>query len=496
MSTNRYEQARRHENYPLPAQDGNHERSRVIELALIALSSALLYLSALSLPYSLGRLHTYVHLDLERFQIGSQRVDWPLLAALVLEGGLYWMACLATRQAQGKAAWAVVLGGAALSAVALLPFYPLGSTDIFDYIMHGRMTGLYGANPFVQLASQYRTDTFAYYAGWPNAPSAYGPLWEVLAGLVARLPGNGVISNVIAFKLLEGVFLAGTATAVALILRRVAPRRALTGVLLLTWNPILLYETMGNGHNDIAMAFCIALAVLAILYRHFTAGVLALVAGALIKFIPVLMVPAAGLIALRELPDTRARARFLLLTAPTAAALIVLAYAPFWDGLAGAEHRPASRAFHQLVAHHDRVSAGPQDRPGDGQVNHQRGGRRPDHALLSVRRFARLARPDVVELCPLGIPHLHVLPFVHSPLAVALVLGLAAGAGSHSADRRSDPDGAGVGLWPHAASLHLRRAGDRPPGSDGSGPGDATQRWSFGPARPCRRLPAARMGRL
>ena len=40
--------------------------------------------------------------------------------------------------------------------------------------------------------------------------------------------------------------------------------------------------------------------------RH-TLSVLALVAGALFKFVPLLLLPAAGLISLRALPDARAR---------------------------------------------------------------------------------------------------------------------------------------------------------------------------------------------
>jgi len=46
-----------------------------------------------------------------------------------------------------------------------------------------------------------------------------------------------------------------------------------------------------------------------------------------------LLLPAAGLIALRELPDLHARVRFLAVTVLAAAALIALAYAPFWAGL-------------------------------------------------------------------------------------------------------------------------------------------------------------------
>jgi hypothetical protein len=66
-----------------------------------------------------------------------------------------------------------------------------------------------------------------------------------------------------------------------------------------------------------------------------------MVAGALFKFVPLLLLPAAGLISLRMLPDGRARLRFVVTTAVAATVMVVLAYAPFWQGVGtlGVEHR-------------------------------------------------------------------------------------------------------------------------------------------------------------
>src|SRR4030095_13249915 len=73
----------------------------------------------------------------------------------------------------------------------------------------------------------------------------------------------------------------------------------------------------------------------AILKGRHTLAVLALLVGALIKFIPLLLLPVAALLALRHLPHLHARLRFLVVTSLAAIALIVVAYGPFWYGLAG-----------------------------------------------------------------------------------------------------------------------------------------------------------------
>jgi hypothetical protein len=64
---------------------------------------------------------------------------------------------------------------------------------------------------------------------------------EALAGIAARLVGDGVLANVLAFKLLGGFFWADSVGLVALILRQVAPQPVLAGVILLAWNPVILY---------------------------------------------------------------------------------------------------------------------------------------------------------------------------------------------------------------------------------------------------------------
>ncbi len=315
------------------------ERGGLLQLGLFGVLSAAIYYLALTRPYGLARLWMAHQLDLDRLGATDPAARWFILGGLIAAGLLYVMAWRTIRRLQTasastrRLAWGIVIASALASAAVLLFFYPLGSTDIWDYIMHGRMLGLYNANPFSQVAAQFPQDKFSWYTGWPYDTSAYGPFWEVLAALAAKVAGSGVIENVVAFKVLVGLFLAASIGTVTVILRRVAPEKALTGALLLAWNPVVLYETIANGHNDIVMMFWVLVAAHMLLDRRYTFAILSLVAGALVKFIPVLFIPAAGLIALRELPTWRVRIGFLLVTAAASILLIVMAYQPFWVGV-------------------------------------------------------------------------------------------------------------------------------------------------------------------
>jgi len=144
--------------------------------------------------------------------------------------------------------------------------------------------------------------------------------------------GDDPTANLLGFKLVGLVFYIGCLACIARILKRHAPERTLQGVCLFAWNPLVIYETAGNGHNDITLAFFIILGVDMLLQQRFTLASLALTAGALVKFIPLLLLPIVLIAGLRAIPTWRKRTIFLAITGLACAALIVLAYLPFWHG--------------------------------------------------------------------------------------------------------------------------------------------------------------------
>ncbi len=312
---------------------GKLTKKPLLILGITAVLSWLIYWLLFVHPIDLLKLYSVIHLDgkyIVHEQPGRQA---RLIFGFVVLTGLYVWGWLAARKAQGCLAWTIVLGGALACAITLLFLAPFDADDIYDYILHARITAIYHADTFSQSGANFPNDPFTPYAAWPNAPTAYGPLWEGLAAVAAKLAGNGIVANVIAFKLLIGLFWLASLGVAAGLLKQVAPQQALAGVFLLAFNPSLLYAAWGNGHNDMVMVFCVLLAVWALARRHYTAAILAVLAGALVKYIPLLLLPAAGLIALEDIRGMRPRLRFLILTGLASLALVWLAYSPFWVGL-------------------------------------------------------------------------------------------------------------------------------------------------------------------
>lgn len=308
------------------------ENKSILALSGLALLNVIIYGFGFIPVANLLELYQKPLLNLRTLPQGEAPGLWRILLAFLVLGLIYWQGWRLTTRLQGKAAWGVVLGGCLVSASILLFLYPFGAADVFDNILRGRILGIYAANPFLPATSRFAEDPLYKFIAWKGWPSAYGPGWELAAGMTARLAGDGVIGNVMAFKMLPGTFFLASVGLTAVILHKKAPQHALAGTLLLAWNPVVLYETWGNGHNDMAMVFWIVAAAWALFERRYTLAILALVAGALFKFIPLLLIPPALALALRDLRTPRQRLAFLAITATLCIGLILLAYAPFWEG--------------------------------------------------------------------------------------------------------------------------------------------------------------------
>lgn len=227
---------------------------------------------------------------------------------------------------------AVVVSGAMLFSLILLPMYPVDASDIYDYIIRGRMAGVYELNPMLNTPDQIVRDPFYRFVSWRRTPSAYGPAWEMLAHLTSTLTADDSRNGqVIAYKLLSVAGYGMTALLVFLTLRRIAPQRIVVGLYLFLWNPLVIYMTAGRGHNDALMTACMALAWYCLSRRWYVAGTLAATLGALIKFIPALLIPIIALVALREL-GKRQWLRYAVVSALTCGLITAALYMPYWHG--------------------------------------------------------------------------------------------------------------------------------------------------------------------
>lgn len=303
-----------------------------IQLSVYGGMSAFVYWLAFTRAYGLNEWWTSTQRTIGKISNYDASAGFSYTLGFAALFILYFLALRCAKFESTPRVLATIAATTFIVNVPLLLLYPIDSTDIFDNIIRGRMTSIYELNPYIAFPNALPRDPFFYYTGWRYFPSAYGPLWELVAGASAFAAGNSILANVFVFKLLSLASYLGIALLVVQILQTLAPERAAYGAVFVLWNPLMLYTTAGNGHNDVVMMLCAVLGFYFLTRRHFTLAVLAQLLGALIKFIPALFIPLMLLAAWNALPNLRARARYMLVTGIAGALLIAISYARFWNG--------------------------------------------------------------------------------------------------------------------------------------------------------------------
>ena len=226
----------------------------------------------------------------------------------------------------------VVLAAPLILALPLLLTYPVGAIDVYDYSFFSRMIGHYGANPMVHPPADFPGDAWLTYVAWPHAASPYGPLWQWLSALIFSIARDDLRATILAFKVVAAASLLACASLAYLILRDWRPQDALKGFVFIAWNPLLLFESAANAHNDAVMTAFVLFALWLQQRRKRTLAIVVLVLAAFVKFPAVIVLPIFALATLRTLTTWRERIRWLLVTSLASLAVATLIYLPVAAG--------------------------------------------------------------------------------------------------------------------------------------------------------------------
>ena len=286
----------------------------------------------------LGRFFPSAGISVDFVQMlgpGWQRPTIEYGGLVAVTFALYAVALVAVRRLppapRQRVPW-LLFGFPVLFALALLPMYPPTAVDMFHYHVMARVLWVFGENPLTTPQG-----AFPYPIGisWAELPSPYGPLWSLLTAPAAILPGAHLLAGLLAFKATAAVSYLGCAWLVWRLVARTRPGHEAFALVLFAWNPFVLLRVVGNGHNDLWMMLFVLLALDRTERRQWTAAIALLTLSVLVKYASVLLGPPL-LLYIWTHADGTARARFALLAraGAVALALMVLAYAPFWEGLA------------------------------------------------------------------------------------------------------------------------------------------------------------------
>jgi hypothetical protein len=331
-------------------------------LFYLGLASAAVYLLSFTLPYWLPRYYPKVGDEIYQF---TAREPWRGVLFYVALAALFAFYLAAYRWSMrtgqpGRSAGWVGLW-TCVFCLLLIPVQPVTSSDVYGYVFEGRIVAVLGENPFAHLYKDFASDPFYFCVIFHNLPATtgYGPLWIAIEAGLGWLARGRLLLNLFLFKGLAAGLHLCSARLVYVALGRAAPEKRLPGMLFYAWNPVLLYELVGNAHNDAAVA-AFALLGFFLLWPGLSVGrnavpdcagrvripgprlrrrlgwwwlaIPCLMAAALVKPVLVLWLPLAAVWLLAQCPDWASRLRRAVIVAVLALLAAVAAYWPFWAG--------------------------------------------------------------------------------------------------------------------------------------------------------------------
>jgi alpha-1,6-mannosyltransferase len=236
-----------------------------------------------------------VLLIVELYTFGAHRHNrfYSVLFLLLISGIPFAFAVWWTFQRKKfpRSTLLIILIGGALFRLILVPLDPPRlSTDIYRYIWDGRLQGA-GINPYLYLPVDARLAGLRDESIYPHinrkeyAHTIYPPVAQIFFFVATRVTQSipGLKGVLVMVDLVTVGLVAATLRAIGQPAER---------VIVYAWHPLPIFEFGGSGHIDSLMICFIALALFARARQKFGIAGFALGAATLVKFFPVILLPA------------------------------------------------------------------------------------------------------------------------------------------------------------------------------------------------------------
>jgi hypothetical protein len=221
----------------------------------------------------------------------------------------------------------------AVQVAAMGWMYPVNAIDIYIYSARSRLFTEHGANPMTTPPIAFSRDPYMRFASseWGTHVSPYGPLWNLIAAPTTYFGGDRILLALAGFKILAGMSALICAWLIAQTVSPTRPTDAVAAGIFFLWNPLILWEGVGNGHNDLVMLVPLLAALLAWTRKKDEFVIPLLVLAATIKYVPIVLIPLAALAIWMRAGTWRARWRVTIWSAVGTLMVLMVAFFPFYD---------------------------------------------------------------------------------------------------------------------------------------------------------------------
>lgn len=214
-----------------------------------------------------------------------QAVAILLVAVTMMAFGAYAAAIYLSWKLAVRPTWMALVLLPACAYLLLSTFaLPNLNTDIFNYMLRGRLTAVYHRNPYTAAADEIASDPVYPYAShsYTEEPEWWKlPLWTSIEVGLAKLTGQDVLKNLLIYRSAFLLVNLANLVLIAVILNRISHRYILTGLVVYAWNPIIV--VLGQSKGDTFIVFFLLLAILLLVYERRNFAIVPLTLSVLIK---------------------------------------------------------------------------------------------------------------------------------------------------------------------------------------------------------------------
>ena len=169
--------------------------------------------------------------------------------------------------------------------------YPMFSYDLFNYLFNAKMIWIYHVNPHVRTAIEFSRDPMLRFMQNVHTPAPYAYGWTIASLLPGLVWFSGKFT--LAFWAMKGfvaVFWLGQLWILKKLVTKLFPQEPWR-FYLFALNPLVLVETLINGHNDVVMMFLALLSFWFLLNGKKIHAMLLLLLSASIKYASIVILP-------------------------------------------------------------------------------------------------------------------------------------------------------------------------------------------------------------
>ena len=187
-----------------------------------------------------------------------------------------------------------------LFSFTLVWLYPITANDLFRYVLRGRVWAVYGESPMLVPPNAFPDDPYIAFAGeFGHWVSGYGPLWEIVVQAPLRLGATDMVAGSIGLKLIAMLSYLFCSILIGWF---AIPEKStsLAALTFFAWNPLVLMQGIGNGHNDMVFMALMVLGIILWQRKIWWAAALILTLSVMAKASAILLIPFFGITLLRH----------------------------------------------------------------------------------------------------------------------------------------------------------------------------------------------------